>query len=137
VIPQPKLVILLCHFKLPNKQYGFRVGYPDFGSIATDSLLCSWTCETARFQDGCRKSELNCNQMFSGPRQLTDSLKSRWSLSILDAPCSSGEGEMQERIHIPFGPQDSILPVHFPFHISCFLCGSSSCCLCCCCFQQG
>lgn len=82
-----------------------------------------------RFWDSCQKSELDGHQTFTSPRQLIDSLESRWSLSNPDAPCSNGESEMQERIHIPFAGQDSILPVCFPF--PCFLCGSSSCCPCC------
>lgn len=49
-------------------------------------MLCSWTCQTARFRDGFQKTKLDCSQTFSSPRQLTDSLKSRWSLSNPDAP---------------------------------------------------
>lgn len=101
-----------------------------FRLIAKGFIHCSRTCQTARFQDSCQKSELDCIQMFSSPRELTA------SLSNPDASPSSGKGEMQDRIHIPFGVRDSIFPVNFPFRTPCFP-GGSSCCLCCCCFQQG
>lgn len=79
-----------------------------------------------------------CKQIVSSPRHMTDSLKSRWSLSNPNVPHFNGECEMQENIHISFGVQDSILPFNFPFHATWFLCESSCCC--CfyyCCFQQG
>lgn len=33
--------------------------------------------------------------------------------------------------------EDLLLPIHFPFHVLCFLCRSCSYCPCCCCLQQG
>lgn len=95
VIPQPQFIILRCHFKLPNKQEGFgvegEIWEHSFRFTAKGFTLCSWSCQTARFCDSCQKSELACNQTLSSPRQLTASLKSRWSLSNPDAPHSSSE----------------------------------------------
>lgn len=117
--------------------FGGRRNLAAQSDLLLSFMLCSQTRQISRFQVTCQKSELDCNQMFSTPRQLTDSLKSRLSLSDPDALHSSSEGKIQETIHILFVRKDSILPIHLPFCVPCFLCGSCACCPCCCCCQQG